>query len=56
MQAIPCAFFGAVGAIVWLPAMPGLSHGFAFGCASGSVHIYTRDNTTVSLAQYLVFT
>ena len=52
MQTIPCPFFGAVGAIVWLPAMSVLSHGFAFGCADGSIHIYTRDDTTVGLALF----
>ena len=52
MQVIHCAFFGAVGAIVWLPKVAGLSHGFAFGCADGSVHIYSRDYDTVGLAYF----
>ena len=47
MQAISCPFFGAVGAIVWLPSIPGLNHGFTFGCADGSIHIYTRNDTAV---------
>lgn len=54
MQTIRCPFFGAISAIVWLPAMPGLGHGFAFGCADGSIHIYTRDDTIVSLALFFV--
>ena len=52
MQVIHCACFGAVGAIVWLPKVADLSHGFAFGCADGSVHIYTRDDDTVGLADF----
>ena len=54
MQTIRCPFFGAISAIVWLPAMPGLGHGFAFGGADGSIHIYTRDDTIVSLALFFV--
>ena len=54
MQTIHCPFFSAISAIVWLPAMPGLGHGFAFGCADGSIHIYTHDNTIVSLALFFV--
>ena len=53
MQTILCPFFGSVSAIVWLPAMPGLGHGFAFGCADGSIHIYTHDDTTVGLVMFL---
>lgn len=47
MQVIPCPYFGAVAALIWFPATHSLSHGFAFGCADGSIHIYTRDDTTV---------
>ena len=47
MQAISCSYFGFIGAIVWLPVMPGSGHGFAFGCSDGSVHIYMRDDATV---------
>ena len=52
MQTIPCPFFGAVSAIVWLPAMSALSHGVSFGCADGSIHIYTHDDTTVGLVLF----
>ena len=54
MQTIHCPFFGATSAIVWLPAMPGLCHGFAFGCANGSIHIYMHNDTIVSLALFFV--
>ena len=29
----------SVGAVVWFPSTLALRHGFAFGCADGSVHI-----------------
>ena len=54
MQTIPHPFFGAVGAIIWLPAMSVLSHGFASGCANGSIHIYMHNDTIVSLALFFV--
>ena len=44
---ISCAFNRAVGAAVWFPPTLGLRHGFAFGCADGSVHIYTSDKITI---------
>ena len=47
MQVISCAFNGAVGAAVWFPSTLALRHGFAFGCANGSVHIYISDEATV---------
>ena len=53
MQNIWCPFFGAISAIVCLPAMPRLGHGFAFGCANGSIHIYTCNDTLVSFALFL---
>ena len=46
-QAISCAFNGAVEAAVWFPSTLALRHGFAFGCADGSVHIYIPDKATV---------
>ena len=47
LQVIACPFNGAVGAAVWFPSTSGLRHGFAFGCADGSIHVYTSDEVTV---------
>ena len=47
MQVISCAYNGAVGAVVLFPSTLALRHGFAFGCADGSVHIYISDEATV---------
>ena len=40
VQVIQCAFHGPIGALVWIPELPGLVPGFAFGCADGSIHVY----------------
>ena len=52
MQIISCAFNGAVGAAVWFLSTLALRHGFAFGCANGSVHIYISDEATVREDSY----
>lgn len=55
MQVISCPYFGAVASIIWFPATPSSSHGFAFGCADGSIHIYMRDDTTVCRRPFSMF-
>lgn len=53
VQVIRCAFHGPIGALVWIPELPGLAPGFAFGCADGSIHVYQRVETS---SDYQYFT
>ena len=47
MQVISCLFHGPIESLVWITQRPGLSPGFAFGCADGSVHIYQCPESSV---------
>jgi len=47
VQVISCAFNGPIGALVWIPELPGLAPGFAFGCANGSIHVYQHVESSV---------
>jgi WD40 repeat protein len=47
VQVISCAFHGPIGALAWIPGLPGLAPGFAFGCADGSIHVYQRLESSV---------
>ena len=47
LQVIASPFNGAVGGAVWFLSTSGLGHGFALGCADGSVHVYMSDEVTV---------
>ena len=47
LQVVACPFHGPVGALVWIPEQPGLTPGFAFGCADGSIHLYRRVELSV---------
>ncbi|KIM72519.1 hypothetical protein PILCRDRAFT_81788, partial [Piloderma croceum F 1598] len=52
VQVISCAFNGPIGVLVWIPELPGLAPGFAFGCADGSIHVYQHVESS-SNYQYL---
>jgi hypothetical protein len=54
MQVISCAFHGPIGALVWIPHQPGMSPGFAFGCADGSIHVYQWAQSSVRTIQLLI--
>lgn len=47
MQVISSAFHGPIGALVWVSYKPGMSPGFAFGCADGSIHVYQLQESSV---------
>jgi len=47
MQVISCVFHGPIRSLVWITQRPGLSPGFAFGCANGSIHIYQCPESSV---------
>jgi len=47
MQIISTPFHGPIGAVVWIPHNPGISSGFAFGCADGSIHVYQLPESSV---------
>jgi len=47
VQVIWCAFHGPIGALVWIPELPGLAPGFTFGCANGSIHVYQHTELSV---------
>ena len=47
MQVISCVYHGPIGSLVWITQRPGLSPGFAFGCADGSIHVYQCPESSV---------
>jgi hypothetical protein len=47
MQVISVAFYGPVGALAWIIYQPGMSPGFAFGCADGSIHVFQFHGSSV---------
>lgn len=55
LQVISCAFNGPVASLIWIPHRPGINNGigFAIGSADGTVHIYQRDQTSVSVRRPL---
>jgi WD40 repeat protein len=48
LQEISCPHTGFVTAACWITTMRSEAKAFAFGCADGSIHIYTLDRGDVS--------
>jgi WD40 repeat protein len=47
VQVISCGFHGPIGAVAWIPELPGQASGFAFGCTDGTIHVYQRVESSV---------
>lgn len=49
LQAVTCVFNGPVTSVIWITPSNEDDQAFAFGCADGTIHIYSQPDADVSV-------